>query len=141
MTTTTPTTMTVELNGKTYTAVEIRKLIDENRQLSELNEDYCSEALFGRSLIAENDALKAQLDAISNNTAAQLAESRRHLDLFGQEVLALARQIDCIPNAVFTHNDHLYLNQIESYLAALAIAFQRRRGSFISYSIEALESA
>ena len=109
---------------------EIKRLRAELAATQQANEEYCSEALFGRSLIAENESLKSQLDAVTNNDSTQLAEARKTLDLFGQDILSLARQIDAMSNSTFTHNDQSYLDQIESHLATLAIAFQRRREAF-----------
>ena len=111
-------------------AAEIKRLRAELAATQQANEEYCSEALFGRSLIAENESLKSQLDAVTNNDSTQLAEARKTLDLFGQDILSLARQIDAMSNSTFTHNDQSYLDQIESHLATLAIAFQRRREAF-----------
>lgn len=96
------------------------------KQLQQEKEELIADAMRGRKLMAENQQLKEQLDAVTNNESAALQSARQELDLFGQEVMALARQIDSLSTNVFTHNDPSYLAQIQQHLVSLSDGFSRR---------------
>ena len=80
MTTTTPTTMTVELNGKTYTAADIKKLIKDNKALKADNDSKAK--LVAHATESVNKALRAQ------NSADRLAQVtvRRTIQLHDEVV-------------------------------------------------------
>ena len=76
--------------------------------------------------MAENEELKAQLNTITDNEATKLQEAKRELDMFGQSIMALARQVDSLSVTAFTYNDPSYVHQLYRHLCTVAEAFQRR---------------
>lgn len=100
-------------------AAQIRELMEERERL-------LTDALMGRRLMAENEELKAQLNTITDNEATKLQEAKRELDMFGQSIMALAREVDSLSVTAFTYNDPSYVHQLYHHLCTVAEAFQRR---------------
>lgn len=96
------------------------------RELREERERLLNDALMGRRLMSENEELKAQLNALTDNEATQLQEAKRELDMFGQSIMALAREVDGLSANAFTYNDPTYIEQLHHHICTVAEAFQRR---------------
>ena len=107
----------VTLNGKTYTATEIKALTNE----------LADEAVQGRIAANDRDKLRAQLDAISQDTTTKDLESaRKELDALFTSILTVARNITNLSSKAFTHNDPEFITRIGQQLEALTTDFHYR---------------
>jgi hypothetical protein len=101
----------VTLNGKTYTAKEIKALTDE----------LSTEAMEGRIAANDRDKLRSQLDAVSQDTTTKDLESaRKELDALFTSILTVSRNITNLSSKAFTHNDSEFITRIGQQLEANA---------------------
>lgn len=100
----------ITLNGKTYTAKEIKALTDE----------LSTEAMEGRIAANDRDKLRSQLDAVSQDTTTKDLESaRKELDALFTSILTVSRNITNLSTNAFTHNDPEFITRIGQQLEAL----------------------
>ena len=107
----------VTLNGKTYTAKEIKTLTDE----------LSTEAMEGRIAANDRDKLRSQLDAVSQDTTTKDLESaRKELDALFTSILTVSRNITNLSTNAFTHNDPEFITRIGQQLEALTTDYYYR---------------
>lgn len=117
----------VTLNGKTYTAAEIKAL----------NNDLATEAMEGRIAMNDRDKLREQLNALTeDNGSKDLEEARKEIDALYTSILTVSRNINNLSTKVFTHNDTQYITKIQQALEGVVSDFTDKAEQVIAFSTE-----
>ena len=117
----------VTLNGKTYTAAEIKAL----------NNDLAAEAMEGRIAMNDRDKLREQLNALTeDNGSKDLEEARKEIDALYTSILTVSRNINNLSTKVFTHNDTQYITKIQQALEGVVSDFTDKAEQVIAFSSE-----
>lgn len=117
----------ITLNGKTYTAAEIKAL----------NNDLATEAMEGRIAMNDRDKLREQLNALTeDNGYKDLEEARKEIDALYTSILTVSRNINNLSTKVFTHNDTQYITKIQQALEGIISDFTDKAEQVIAFSSE-----
>lgn len=117
----------ITLNGKTYTAAEIKAL----------NNDLATEAMEGRIAMNDRDKLREQLNALTeDNGSKDLEEARKEIDALYTSILTVSRNINNLSTKVFTHNDTQYITKIQQALEGIISDFTDKAEQVIAFSSE-----
>ena len=104
----------ITLNGKVYTAAEIKALSDE----------LATEAIQGRIAMNDRDKLREQLQALTQDTSSKdLEQARKEADALFNSIQVLARDISKLSTNFFTHNDPHFIQQIGKAITDLSVSF------------------
>ena len=104
----------ITLNGKVYTAAEIKALSDE----------LSTEAIQGRIAMNDRDKLREQLQALTQDTSSKdLEQARKEADALFNSIQVLARDISKLSTNFFTHNDPHFIQQIGKAITDLSVSF------------------
>jgi hypothetical protein len=104
----------ITLNGKVYTAAEIKALSDE----------LSTEAIQGRIAMNDRDKLREQLQALTQDTSSKdLEQARKAADALFNSIQVLARDISKLSTNFFTHNDPHFIQQIGEAITDLSASF------------------
>ena len=117
----------VTLNGKTYTAAEIKAL----------NNDLATEAIEVRIAMIDRDKLREQLNALTeDNGSKDLEEARKEIDALYTSILTVSRNINNLSTKAFTHNDTQYITKIQQALEGIISDFTDKAEQVIAFSFE-----
>jgi hypothetical protein len=117
----------ITLNGKTYTAAEIKAL----------NNNLATEAMEGRIAMNDRDKLREQLNALTeDNGSKDLEEARKEIDALYTSILTVSRNINNLSTKVFTHNDTQYITKIQKALEGIISDFTDKAEQVIAFSSE-----
>ncbi len=101
------------------------------KDLKAENERLAKQSLDAKCVLSQNEDLKSQLDALTNNQSQTLLESRDEAERLLIEIASLQRQIDSLSTQFFTFNDNTIIDKIQHLLTVIPTSFNRRTEQII----------